>query len=139
MYETRYSRYVPKAGADGCFHQRLPLGEKPRSDRRKNNEFTAAEAGWKECCEYCPYPDCVHRAFDVCLTEITYGELEEFVDAVAERTGKGASLKLIAEEVRIGFNTMKKIMEFRYYPTKSAQKRIKEYLDTHKTQGGMGK
>jgi hypothetical protein len=132
MYETRYSRYVPKAGADGCFHQRLPLGEKPRSDRRKNKGFTAAEAGWEECCEYCPYPDCVHKSLGVCLTVITYGELEAFVDSVVDRMENGTSILLISKEVRISFNTLKMILDFRCYPTKPAQRRIKQYLNKHK-------
>lgn len=130
MYETRDKRSFPKAGADGCYHS--AVSERRSKKKKKTIKKSEHLFHWDECCEYCPYPDCIHRSFGVCLTEITYSELEWFVDDVVRRKDDGEGWSTVTKETGISFAALKKIMDFKTYPDKAGQKKIKEYLEKHK-------
>lgn len=125
MYQTRDKAYIPKANADGYYHQR-------DSNSRRSKGKTRADFEWAECCEYCPYPDCVCTTARVCLVEISVEELFHFIDLVEDMLDRGISYNTIHKEVGVTHQMLYRILDFRVYPTVSVQRGIKAFLEKHK-------
>ena len=103
------------------------------SDRRRvaYDERYCDNAEKLECCEHCPYPDCI-QGITPCLSVITYAEFREFLRVMEEMSAGGMRWSDIAEAVGLGFKQIYDYQGGRVYPRKDVQKRIKKFLDEYK-------
>lgn len=127
MYQTRDKIISPKASADGYYHQRLDVGRKKRIRKHSEDHFE-----WAECCEYCPYPDCNKGTTRPCLTVITVSEFFTFTDFVLDLLDNGVTYNSIHEETGICHRTLYAILDFRAYPSRDVQRKIKKFLENNK-------
>jgi hypothetical protein len=118
-------------GGDGCFHT-VPVEKKHRGRKQGEKQSKPYEIKYAdcECCEHCPFPDCIKRGGTPCLTEITYSEYCAFLNEV-DRLFKEMSASRVYRVTGLSINRMKNIVQRTRYPYREEQKIIKKYLEEH--------
>ena len=113
--------------ADRLFHpvdESKPVKVKKRSGSKPQYP-TAKEL---ECCEHCPYSDCI-STYGVCLKHITYEEYDKLIHELKERRKNGETALSIGEDVGLSEARVFTLLRQKSYPTMPTQKKLKAYLE----------
>lgn len=116
-----------RRSADGLFHsadERKPTKSKNRPGLK--TEYPTADE--LECCENCPYSDCI-STYGVCLKHITYREYDGLISELTERRLNGETSLSIGKDIGISEAKVFTLLRKKRYPTTAMQKKLKAYLD----------
>lgn len=119
-------------GSDGCVHAEQNEPKKNRKNRKRSKPYNIEYAYDCECCEHCPYPDCMRSGKKPCLTLITYDDYIWCSDWFANYLINGNDIKKLRSITGITILKLQETIDQSKFPNENTQKLMIKFMEVHR-------